>query len=581
MQQNRVFHQKTPLAGRFLLVTVLAALGSAALLVSWLMPNHYPPWTSFHGEAAAFAALCSLCVARALRQDATAIGVAPFICALLCILIGAQWAFGQIAYGGDALLSILYLSGFALAWWLGANSVDSSGQRDPLSWLAILIVAGAAVSVFIAILQWLGIESDLGIFAADRGPNMRPFGNLAQPNHLATLCLMATVLSLPLLDAGWIKRWQWAALLAWFTLGLAMTESRSGQLGALVIGILLLAKSGSSAKLNLRKVVPAWWAMLSFAVWIWPVVNDMLYLRAQRVGGWAQDSDRIIMWRQSSFAIMQSPWIGYGWRQSLVGQKLGAVAIPGRLAPDYAHSIVLDLALWVGIPLAAALVVGGFAWLVRVFWRAKGAPQLYAFAAVAPVAVHSLFEFPFAYSYFLFPTVWLLGLLSSMQDVRDRSEARAKCGQWVTRAALVFTLVFSAVCAAVAVEYAKAEEDYRVMRFELRRLGRTPSDYETPHLTLLTQLEAMLTLGRLRPYPGMPERDLERLRLGSSSFGWATLDLSYAVALALNGRPEEAAHQLGMMRAVYGPDTYRSLVSIFQQLRSQYPQLRLVALPSD
>ena len=49
--------EKTPRTGRFLLALAFATLASLALAAAYLAPNHYPPWTSFHSEAAGFAAL--------------------------------------------------------------------------------------------------------------------------------------------------------------------------------------------------------------------------------------------------------------------------------------------------------------------------------------------------------------------------------------------------------------------------------------------------------------------------------------------------------------------------------------------
>jgi len=50
--------------------------------VAWLVPNHYPPWSSFYNEA-----------------------TAAFGLALLAVSIGARWLSGRIGYtaGGRAM----------------------------------------------------------------------------------------------------------------------------------------------------------------------------------------------------------------------------------------------------------------------------------------------------------------------------------------------------------------------------------------------------------------------------------------------------------------------------------------------
>jgi hypothetical protein len=130
-----------------------------------------------------------------------------------------------------------------------------------------------------------------------------------------------------------------------------------------------------------------------------------------------------------------------------------------------------------------------------------------------------------------------------------------------------------------AVDYLKAEEDYRVMRFELRNVGRTPDGYETPNLLLLTQLDELLKAGRIVPRPRMPESELTRMREVSRHFAWATLQLKYAVALALNGQPQMAEHEMHLLRSIYGDGSYEQARQMWRDMQAQYPGLATVRLP--
>ena len=566
---------RTPREGRFLLIALLASIGSIAFVAAWLAPNHYLPWTSFHGELAAFAALCLFCMARALMPQPAAVDRVLLCTALLVALIWVQWIFGQIAYRGDALVSSIYVVGFALAWWLGSSSANVGARISPFLWFACLLLAGAVISVYITMLQWLRMETAWGVLAAERGPQMRPFGNLGQPNQLSSLLLMAIICALALHVAGVIKRWHLIAIVVWLSLGLTMAESRSALLGALAIGMLLLAEGRSEPQLPERRMVAGWWAMLLSFGLLWTPLNESLYLQPAREARMTHDNAREVMWKQCLSAIEQSPWTGYGWRQTIVAQKTGAEDVPGWLATDYAHNIVLDLLLWVGLPLGL-LLVGAIAWwLIRAAMRLRGPTQVLLYAMVLPLLVHSMFEFPFAYSYFLLPAAWILGLLARLQN----PAGVIKEGSGIRHAALAVTLALSVVGVAIAAEYLEAEEDYRVMRFELRRVGKVPAGYRAPELPLLTQIDELLKLGRLTPTAGMPAVDIERLRAASASFGWATLHLSYAVALGLNGNPGEASHQLGLLRNVYGMKTYTAAKERFGELKREHPELAAVVVP--
>jgi O-antigen ligase len=581
LQQRTMVPMETPREGRFHLLPAqfLAGLGSIALVLAWLTPNHYLPWTGFHGDAVAFAALCSFVFARALAPPPAPMGRATPVCFGLVLLITAQWVAGLIAYGGDALLSGLYIIGIGLAWWLGENTQHDNDRADTLSWLAALFVAGAVASIFVAMLQWLRMEQTLGIFATDRQPGTRPGGNLGQPNHLSLFCLMATVFAIWLYERAKLHRWQFVLLLLWFAFGLTLTESRAGLLGAAVVGLALLLRRRDFKRTAAPLAVAFWWGALLLAFVLWPALNEALYLQGPRSGEFTQDSARLVMWRQCIAAIADAPWFGYGWRQTMFAQKQAAALVPGWLATDYAHNFMLDLILWVGVPLGTIFLLAGAWWIVRAWLRLADARQVILAVACIPFLVHSLAEFPFAYAYFLFPVAWLLGALQALQLSPPPDQATSRARRDSRPLVLGIATIFVGLGVAAAVEYLQAEEDYRVMRFELRRVGKTPQGYASPRLVLLTQLDATLQLGRLVPYVGMPEQDIQRLGIASARQGWATLDLSYAVALGLNGRPVEAARQLALLRSVYGEESSRQAFDFFREARESHPELNAVVLP--
>jgi hypothetical protein len=211
--------------------------------------------------------------------------------------------------------------------------------------------------------------------------------------------------------------------------------------------------------------------------------------------------------------------------------------------------------------------------------RIETPTEFFLLAAVMPVGIHSLLEFPFAYAYFLFPVGWLLGTLSAYQHL-NIFEYRGHLRKFSQPGMTASVLVFAGLCSWVAVEYLKVEEDYQVMRFEMRRVGATPTNYSPPRLTLLTQFDEVLTVGRLVPSVDMRLDDLSRMGKASDNLSWATLQLNYAVALGLNGQGEEATRQLQNLRNVYGVRSYEQALEVFIDLKnSKYPQLASVQLP--
>jgi hypothetical protein len=87
-----------------------------------------------------------------------------------------------------------------------------------------VLLAAGLVSVGLAVLQWLGM-GDLGHMAATR-PGDRPYANLAQPNHLASLLALALVASLWFYETRRIGGAVLCAAAICLTIGMVLTRSR-------------------------------------------------------------------------------------------------------------------------------------------------------------------------------------------------------------------------------------------------------------------------------------------------------------------------------------------------------------------
>lgn len=574
--------KKTPREGRFSWLTPILALGLLAYLGAWLSPSHYPPWLSFHGEGLTFLALMVVSLAWVSRTRKWVLERAVLLPMALIGVIWLQWGAGQIAYSGQAVMGSLYLGGFALAWLLGSNLADKTDAGDRiLSWLAGLLVVAAALSVCVAALQWLDLESGYANLIVERPQGGRPNGNLAQSNHLATLILMGLVMSVWLYQQHYLRRWQTWALVIWFSFGLTMAQSRAGWLSAALLGLFLLWRGQSAWRIGGLRAVLGWWSILLLMWAAWQPANVTLSAtgESRALASLTQDNARVVLWRQILAGIEQSPWWGYGWGQTVAGHKAGTAYISNGLLTDYAHSLVLDLTLWLGIPLAILLMATMAWWLLRAVYRINDPRQLLLLAAALPVLVHSLVEFPFAYAYFLFTVAFLFGSLSARQSA-EKSGAWTidrLPGRWI---GITLVVVWAGLAARVGYEYVQVEEDYRVMRFEMRSVGRIPENYAAPDLVLLNQLGAILTLGRVKPRPGMSSEELESMKMLNRNYNWATLQMRYAVALALNGQLEQALLEMKSLRAHYGESSYEQARQlILEQQYKEYPQLKELKLP--
>jgi len=141
-------------------------------------------------------------------------------------------------------------------------------------------------------------------------------------------------------------------------------------------------------------------------------------------------------------------------------------------------------------------------------------------------------------------------------------------------------LVSTAVLAWSVVEYLEIEEDFRVARFESLRIGSPPPGHKRPKVILYTQLGVLLDDARITPTPNMSHEAMQLVKNAALHYPWSATQYRYAMALALNGNPVEAARQIQVMRRLWGEQFYDGVKKHINELAaSKYPELRQLSLP--
>lgn len=502
----------------------------------------------------------------------------------LGLIAGIQGATGLVTFWGDVFTYGFYLAvcvmclalGFtfsrqALA--PGAEAFYGSNENPALTLLAFTLTLGAFASAVVAFAQLFELwEHSPWI---NRMPQLRrPGANMGQPNHLATLLLMGMASLLFLYESGKLKALPSVLIVLVLGAALAASESRTGVLSFLLMSAWWFAKN-KRVSFRLSPWVMAF-AGIGFLglFWAWPSIFAFV-LQTSGVDAEVniKAGTRLVVWPQLLEALAQRPW--WGWGLGEVPEAHNAVAHAYVVSEpfSYSHNILLDLALGVGVPLTALLVLVTGVWLWR---RVRAANQLlpwYCLAVALPVAVHSMLEFPFAYAYFLVSVMFALGALEGMAG----GKPALRIG---VRPAIVLLLGLSIATAWSVAEYSSIEEDFRIARFEALRIGKTPEEYQRPNVILLTQLGALLEGARIVPKPGMTDKELELAKKVALRYPWTATQNRYALSLALNGNPEEAVRQMRVMRALHGEKTYKGIRENWKILaHDKYPQLLQLELP--
>lgn len=553
---------------------VAVAVAAVLLVLSGVNPDHFPPWTSFHSEAPAFIAGALLLLACARKS--TRLGAPALLVLLLVGSAWIQWTSGLMRYAGDAWVATAYLLTFACAWfWAGAQDGTTAEVRPLQLLLGLLMVLGL-LTAFQAIAQWLQVEPYFSGWLYTPGFD-RSTGNIGQPNQAATLLLMAVAAGAALvvqrridIRVGWL----------WFLVGgwaVVLTQSRTGLLAATVMVIAFVALATYRPSLRSFRWHAVAWLVFIYAAGF--ALQAMKWDGARGgVGAEVMTSVglRPVLWRQLLAAVAERPWTGYGWLQVSTAQQAGAGHVPGIEQVNYAHNIVLDGLVMLGVPLALLVVAACLFWIGGRWKRllADDGTAVAALFMLMPFGIHCMLELPHAYSYFLVPAGALFGIVAS------RTRSAADRAWSVPRPAIALAgASFAVLLGFLALEYTAIEEDFRVNRFENRRLGSTPADYEVPHPRLLTQFEGLLHAMRLRAAPGMKAEDVDVLVAASRRYTWAPLQFRAALALGLNGHPAEARHNLEVIKALFHPSIYEEGRKNWLEQQRTYPELRAVTPP--
>ncbi|MBX3653800.1 MAG: O-antigen ligase C-terminal domain-containing protein [Ramlibacter sp.] len=484
-------------------------------------------------------------------------------------VVWIQWVAGVIYFAGDAWMASLYLLAFCACVAMGYNSrFQYSGQlRIVESFYSVLWVA-ALVTAVIGILQWLCLSEVLGIYAVHNEIGAPASGNMAQRNHYATLLLVGSVALFSASRRRNLGGFTILLALGFISWAMLLSQSRGAMLSASLVAIFLGAKSYSPGRPAKALAYGGALALLWLGYSLLNQVNDLLLIGGDRGIKLIDGNGRWTMWSQVLIATSQKPWTGYGWNQTAAAHAAGALVKPGELSFSNAHNLFVELLAWFGMPIGGAMVVAIVYWIVTRAIDVKNEQGIFAFGCLIPLIVHSMLEYPYAYAYFLLPIGVLVGVVDAHISPRPKGiQIKWKSQNWIF-------VLWLGLGGAIATNYLKVEEDFRIVRFENMRIGHTPSDYAPPSIDVLTHLAAMLQAGRLTARTQMPHRELELLREVSKRFPYGALNFRYAVSLALNGSIAEAERQLQTIHGMYGEKYYASVKRELTEIWvPKYPQL--------
>ena len=372
--------------------------------------------------------------------------------ALVLVLMALGWSWSSGLPSSLALQTLLLVSlALLLSYvsWRGRMAEADDGTGEGAAFASAMLLAGL-LSAAVAMVQVFAPGWADGHFIVRSGLPGRAVGNLRQPNHLSTLLLWALIAWVPLAHSGrWFGRllqgWAWGGLGTVLVLAVVLTASRTG-----TVGILLIAAWGLVDKRLSRRVRVSMLAAPLVYLLCWALMASWAHSTANTFGGEMRLSEgdlsasRFGIWSNTLALIRANPWTGVGLGEFNLAWTLSP--FPGRPVAffDHSHNLPLQLAVELGLPLAAAILALLLWALVQAAvrsWRLQGqagAASRAAFMMVLMIGVHSLLEYPLWYAYFLLPTAWAWGL--ALREPDEAVESTAAASPWLQAMGLVMVL---------------------------------------------------------------------------------------------------------------------------------------------
>ena len=557
---------------------MLAPFAVALIVLGWLVPDHYPPWQSAWSDAVALIGLALALIA--CKRSAVVASEWRVWVGVGLTVVAFQTGLGLIVFWGDGLMAAVYLVAFAAAVSYGGCATTLCGtsrvlDRAPVERFAMAVCAVSIASVGIALVQWTG-AFNLGLWGVNMPPGGRPYGNVAQPNHLCSICFLGLCSLALLRERGHIGNTALLVGAVWLLLGMTITGSRTGWLQATAVLLMaVMLQRRSKLQISVWHVATAF-ALYALMVLTWPSINEALALQQGRA---TQDvssgGTRPLHWATMLTAIAQEPWFGFGWQQVSVAQVRTAEMRPfvGEYI-EHSHNLFLDLLVWNGLFIGFLLCGILVWWFASRLARCRDATVFWLMACVAGLAGHAMVEYPLDFAYFLIPMGFWVGAIDALQGTR---------GEWVIPARWLRSagVLFAVALAWLGTDYLKAEQAYRLLRLESARIGTTGLTTPPPDLQLLTQLEAFQRFAHTEARVGMSSDELEQMRKVTERYAYPPSMFRFALAQGLNGQPDGAALTLLRLCRIHPRSRCDEGREAWAGLQQSHAALRTIAFPSE
>lgn len=388
------------------------------------IPSFFPEWVAgAMGFLASFALFSTKdwYSSKALGEVTLKIPQISLVFVGLTAIVCLQWALGMLHSNQYALLIFSYYIWAFLLVVLASNLRHTIGLEKLVSTLAWCLLVAGIINIGLAVLQFVVLTGGVIPFI----PNLGGFGAIAQANHFANFCALATASLIYLYAKGHFSLSMFRLLLVCFIVLLSVSGSRSVwlYLTAMTILITMMRMNIVKAGDGDERLRGAWHAgLLLVPIFIvvqlfinYLVPNELVALSSERLINSVNEqsaSVRLQFWHDSIRIFLLHPWLGVGAEKFRVATFLLAdspTALTSKYVFEHAHNLFLHLLAEMGIGAFLIICAGLWVWLNAFKWQKLNLETWWIISLLAVLGIHSMLEYPLWYAFFLGIAAILLG----------------------------------------------------------------------------------------------------------------------------------------------------------------------------
>lgn len=548
--------------------TLVAIFASMFFLISILLPNHYLPWLAAYQEFSAFLMLLLILLLSVLEGNSIKVDGVSIVLVVFSFVPIFQYLSSVIFFWGDAWISFIYLMAFSLSIVVGYNLCSSASLSDVfVKYASLMLIFVSVVSVWISLRQWLMFPGN--IWMADLKPGERPYANIGQANNFSTILFLGVLSIFYLYEKKVVSSFLGFVIVIVIVFGISLAQSRT----SLAIYVLIFSfylffnfRNGCYVFRIGRVSVFLWFLFCLFLWFFVPSLSEFLMISESSLSSRITAYHRLDMYQQFLIAICDGPFWGYGWNQVTVAQSSVSLIYPVQIFTQYTHNVILDILIWNGPVLGFVFVALFGLFLLFSIFKIKSCLGFFSISFVFSVLVHAFFEYPHAYAYFLVPFGIVIGFLTNLSGVKSVFSISF-------RYVFCIFMIGIFIISHTWIEYRRAENSSRQMRFEMARIGSELGQDYSPNLMMLTQLDAFFRFSMLIPDPYISDEDLEFMRRVSLRYPYPSVLFRYGLSLSLIGNYDEAAYQFNLINVLHGGRHYSETIEYLYVLSETSPSI--------